>query len=651
MGSTPEEIEAALKEVDPIHKHWQECIQSEAPQHTVILTQPIYLGVTEVTQADYEKVMGMNPSHFAPTGMGKEAVAGLETAGHPVETVSWNDAAEYCVKLSQQEKRKPFYFRAGETITPLDGTGYRLPSEAEWEFACRAGTATKYWIGDHDEDLVPAGWFGGISGGQTHAAGELKANPFGLYDMHGNVWEWVQDGWDGSYYGQFFVKPAINPGSPFSVGSQRVLRGGHWSSPASACRSSFRFANVPTDRYDFFGFRVSLPVDAVQQALKSQAASSTPPAAAERLEDYYARNRRAAEKLLAVGGEQSNVTIEITQPFEWRTVSPGQTLPDVPFLVRSWSVKNAQVVTNDDLDVLAGLRHVLSLNLAAQGGLDAACVAKIASLQSPLNDLGIGHIQLKTSDLGQLPIMPHIHVLWISAEQVDDGWRFLKRFPALRKLMLYGAPVPDLRPLGEISQLRRLEISAWGQAPDAVQIGDIQSGNPQLRILFRVDGKLTLLGTDPATAAGRKLLEGGIIVSELRANGRIIPLSIDTIETANPFTLDVKVIPRGVALTAELRGLLTHVDLQNLTAEGLQEADALAQVLRNRQDMEILNLMDSDLTDAGLLQLQRLAGMRSLNIRGTKVTAEGSAAFHRAVPGCHLQTDSGDIPVDYLAIP
>ena len=139
MGSTPEEIEAALKDVGE-DKHWQECIKSEAPQHKVILTQPIYLGVNEVTQAEYEKVMGKNPSHFAPTGMGKEAVAGMETADHPVEMVSWNDAAEFCAKLSKQEKLKPFYFRAGETITPLDGTGYRLPSEAEWEFACRAGT-------------------------------------------------------------------------------------------------------------------------------------------------------------------------------------------------------------------------------------------------------------------------------------------------------------------------------------------------------------------------------------------------------------------------------------------------------------------------------------------------------------------------------
>ena len=279
MGSTAEESAAALKEVSPDDKHRQECIKSEAPLHKVILTQPIYLGVNEVTQAEYEKIMGVNPSHFAPMGAGKEAVAGLETAEHPVEMVSWNDAAEFCAKLSKQEKLKPFYFRVGETITPLDGTGYRLPSEAEWEFACRAGTATKYWIGDKDEDLVRAGWFGGNSGGRTHAAGELKANPFGLSDIHGNVWEWVQDGWDATYYGQFPEKPAIDPSRPFLADSRRVVRGGVLGLTASHCRSSIRSAHHPAGRDVSIGFRVSLPIDAVRQTLKVMGAAMPKPVA------------------------------------------------------------------------------------------------------------------------------------------------------------------------------------------------------------------------------------------------------------------------------------------------------------------------------------------------------------------------------------
>jgi formylglycine-generating enzyme required for sulfatase activity len=252
MGIESEENAATLKEV--------------FPGDMVILTQPIYLGVHEVTQAEYEKVMGVNPSHFAPLGMGQEAVVGLKTTEHPVEMVSWNDAAEFSARLSKQENLKPFYFREGDTIAPLDGTGYRLPSEAEWEFACRAGTPTKYWIGDKDEDLVRAGWFRGNSGGRTHAAGELKANPFGLADIHGNVWEWVQDGWDAAFDGQSQDKPAINPSVPFYACSQRVLRGGHWQDSALNCRSSNRLANVPTNLNLNLGFRLSLDVDSVKQS-------------------------------------------------------------------------------------------------------------------------------------------------------------------------------------------------------------------------------------------------------------------------------------------------------------------------------------------------------------------------------------------------
>ena len=265
MGSTPAENEAALKFAVG-DKAWQELINSGVPKHKTVLTQPIYLGVNEVTQAEYEKVMGMgkNPSAFAPMGEGKAAVAGTDTTSHPVETVSWNDAAEFCAKLSQQAMLKPFYFRAGETITPLDGTGYRLPTEAEWEFACRGGTTTKYWCGDLAEDLVRVGWFGENCGGRTHAVAEMKANPFGLYDIYGNVNEWVEDLWEPTYYSQFQQKPALNPRGPSSAGTENVLRGGDWCYPASHCRAAFRRAAGPTNRSSNIGFRVTLSVAAVK---------------------------------------------------------------------------------------------------------------------------------------------------------------------------------------------------------------------------------------------------------------------------------------------------------------------------------------------------------------------------------------------------
>jgi eukaryotic-like serine/threonine-protein kinase len=259
MGSTPEQIEEALEFVRGV-EHWENCVRSEAPQHKVILTQPVYLGVTEVTQAEYEKMMGINPSHFAPSGEGKEAVAGLDTDSHAVEAVSWNDAAEFCAKLSKREELKPYYFRAGETITPLAGIGYRLPTEAEWECACRAGTTTKFWIGDQYKDLVPAGWFDTNSGRRTHPTGELKANPYGLFDIHANVWEWVEDRWVPNYYETYQGKPAIDPGGPSLSGAQRVTRGGSWHQGPSGSRAAIRVATNPTVRSSSIGFRVAIPV-------------------------------------------------------------------------------------------------------------------------------------------------------------------------------------------------------------------------------------------------------------------------------------------------------------------------------------------------------------------------------------------------------
>ncbi len=269
MGSTAVEIEDALKQIDPSDMHATACIQSEAPRHKVILTQPIYLGVNEVTQTEYEKVMGTNPSHFAPTGDGK--VAGMDTTRHPVEMVSWNDAAEFCEKLSQQEKFKPFYFRANETVTPLDGTGYRLPTEAEWEFSCRAGTTTKYWIGDKDEDLVRAGWFGTNSGGRTHAEGELKPNPFGMFEVHGNMWEWVEDIWEPTYFRQFVGVVATDPKCSSEGSPHRVLRSGSFQYGSVHVRSSARFGYGVAHREIHeggFGLRVVLLVDAVRESLK-----------------------------------------------------------------------------------------------------------------------------------------------------------------------------------------------------------------------------------------------------------------------------------------------------------------------------------------------------------------------------------------------
>jgi formylglycine-generating enzyme required for sulfatase activity len=205
--------------------------------------------------------MGAIPADFDRVGTAakkREQEAGIDTANHPVGGASWHDAARFCAKLSRKEKMKPFYSRADESGLALQGAGYYLPTEAEWEFACRAGTTTKFWIGEKEEELMNAGWHGSNSGYLKHGVGELLSNPFGLFDVHGNLWEWVEDAWQPTFYSQFLEQPAVNPRCPFSAGPERVIRGGLFDYIASACRSSSRNASAAAWRSYGIGFRVAL---------------------------------------------------------------------------------------------------------------------------------------------------------------------------------------------------------------------------------------------------------------------------------------------------------------------------------------------------------------------------------------------------------
>jgi serine/threonine protein kinase len=255
MGSTDEEIDRTLEIADLF---WQERIQSTAPQHRVRLTQPFYIGVTEVTQEQYQRVMQTNPAFFSRTGEGRDLLVTDETGDLPVETVSWNDAAEFCARLSEQEKRKPFYARTDESVSLLLGNGYRLPTEAEWEYACRAGTTSPFFTGAAEVDLSAVAWFAGRSAGRTHLVESLNDNPFGLFGSHGNVWEWVQDGWAPDQYSRSGDQVVENPKTTFEDETDRGLRGGSWFDSHYVCGSAIRHASHPTTTLNYIGFRVVL---------------------------------------------------------------------------------------------------------------------------------------------------------------------------------------------------------------------------------------------------------------------------------------------------------------------------------------------------------------------------------------------------------
>jgi formylglycine-generating enzyme required for sulfatase activity len=197
-----------------------------ADAHQVTLTKPFEIAVYELTQEQASKITKVNPSAF-------------KGPQNPVEQVSWDDAVEFCRKLSALPAEK----QAGYV--------YRLPTEAEWEYACRAGTTTAYSFGDSDSELGDYAWYVENSGKTTHPVGGKKPNAWGLYDMHGNVFEWCQD-WHGGDY----PSGSVTDPTGAAVGSLRVIRGGSWLIISDYCRSAYRYGHSPVFRYHSLGFRV-----------------------------------------------------------------------------------------------------------------------------------------------------------------------------------------------------------------------------------------------------------------------------------------------------------------------------------------------------------------------------------------------------------
>ncbi|MDH4240990.1 MAG: formylglycine-generating enzyme family protein [Phycisphaerae bacterium] len=206
---------------------------ADETRHEVILSKPFYMGVTEVTQALYEAVMGSNPSD-------------IKGPNRPVDKVSWDDAVAFCDKLTQTQ-----------------GGKFRLPTEAEWEYACRAGTTTPFNTGktistdqaNYDGGVTYGSGTKGVERREYIDVASFSQNRFGLYDMHGNVWEWCSD-----WLGDYPQGPVTDPHGPDS-GSDRVRRGGSWFSFPGFCRSAEREGNPPDFRGNYFGFRVVLDLE------------------------------------------------------------------------------------------------------------------------------------------------------------------------------------------------------------------------------------------------------------------------------------------------------------------------------------------------------------------------------------------------------
>ncbi len=273
MGATTNEIDVIVKQyVRP-----RDVYDDEFPQHDVELTKPYWLGTYTVTQEEFEHVMGRNPSSFTTDGVVKDKLAKdnvVTTRRFPVEGVTWYDAVEFCNKASARLGKKPCYrlsnvkrkdgaIIAADVEMLNDGDGCRLPTEAEWEYACRAGTMTPFHFG-----MTLNGTEANCNGTYPHGTetkgpnlerprnvGEqYQPNAFGLHNMHANVWQWC-----GDWYGPYPSGSVIDPQGAKEA-SARVLRGGSWFSNARYCRSAYRSRDDSTNRIINIGFRLAIPV-------------------------------------------------------------------------------------------------------------------------------------------------------------------------------------------------------------------------------------------------------------------------------------------------------------------------------------------------------------------------------------------------------
>ena len=584
MGSPKELIEEELTTPD-IEDWYRGRVPSEGPRHHVRITRPFYLGMYVVTQEEYQRVMGANPSEFSATGRSKDRVAAQNTKCFPVEMVSWPDTDEFCSRLSEM---------AGEKSA---GRRYRLPTEAQWEYACRAGSTGRCFfstVSDERkaaEDLLPDyAWCGGNSSARPHAVGGRRASPWGLYDIYGNVSEWCQDWYGQDYYAK---SPTDDPDGP-PGGSYRVVRGGSWDHSLRFCRSANRLNRTPGDRDGDRGFRVSLILPNDPEGLKKFVAtikseipgpkSETPPAADP--------DRGAAEACLRRGR-----SVQVLVNSELRSIDKIQDLPQEEFKLVAARLGNLGI-TDAELEPFHGLSELKELELH----------------QNPIGDRGVHYLQ----DL------PKLECLTLGETKVgDDGLSHLSHFKKLKRVDLNGTRVTD-QGVRSLSSLPLVGLWLSG-----TEVTDAATDSlAQMRNLEYLE-----IGCKGITDAGvRRILE--IKTLKVLALGSTGITDASAEYLAANTGLECLYLDRTNITDKSLPQVARLKSLKRLILSETRISDAGLQHLKAIKNLDGLWLTGTAITDKGLEHLYDLKDLGELWLGGTKVTASGVAKLMAAMPHC-----------------
>jgi formylglycine-generating enzyme required for sulfatase activity/uncharacterized membrane protein len=414
MGSPKEEIDRCLKELAGAWL-WQN-LATEGPEHPVEITQPFYLGATEVTVGQFRQFV---EEEGYQVGDGRWRNPGFDqTDQHPVVWVSWNNAVDFCKWLSKKE-----------------GKEYRLPTEAEWEYSCRAGKAgSRYCFGDDDAQLENYTWFNQNSRGGTHPVGKKKPNAWGLYDMHGNASEHCQDNYDPDYYKS---SPVKDPPGGAAAPDQRGARSGHggsWKFGPVICRSAFRGYSAPDQRWDFCGFRVLLVSPPGDVRTESGAKDKpTSPAIAPSTDT----DRRAAEYVLSIGG-----TVRVDDGD--RDIRAGQgELPAGVFRLTYVDLSGNKQVTDSGLAACKGCKNLTTLALDGCKQITDAGLAHFKDCKD-LTSLNLNDTQVSDAGLIHLKDCKALTALWLARTKVSDvGLAHFKDCKNLTQLYVAGTRVGD----------------------------------------------------------------------------------------------------------------------------------------------------------------------------------------------------------------